>query len=1333
MNPILKRLAALRWKVRLLDGWLGICALVALVLGVVVGVGVIDSALHLPNLVRAVALVSLLVGSGFVAWLYLVKPFAQPCDDLNLALRVEDAYPELNDSLASAVQFLALSPEVQTRVGGSEAMRQKTMQDAVAKASLFDFNRILDRRSGLIFSIAAGLMLAIGAGVVIAANTYRPGYASIAFWRFFEPFGPHTWTRIAVAREFPHEEEQWRNIDPRKADSIAVGQPYHIRIDLEGQLPKSKQVKLEVVNIDNNIRAEKLLTLKIDAQTQTGWVDTAIDMTQHYTNFKFRVQANDGSFPPRGAWQVVNVKLPPKLDLLDGQPSPHMSVTPPLYSDLPVWKTLPGARHLEVYDGTQVFLRAKADRPLAQAWLEFRPDNKLTPEAAVLALLGTQNPLHLASAALASDAMLSVRPATLEEDKAIFHVRFTPSGIGKYVLHMRDVDRLYGASEIDVNVLRDPLPDVKLVYPTSAVNAHPDAKVAFKFRVKDETFAVRNVFVEYRFRGPDGIPLPEVHRITLYEGKDFGKLLPSILAKMGRSPLVSPLDRLRHEVLAEAKDQTIRLRPKDLDFETVWALNNQFKVGDVVILEVCSEDYCDVSPFRQPGRSSPIELRITSKPDLVKAARQKLNDIQDHVKKAEQNQKKALDTINDIKKLDKLTQEQKDQLVEAEQLQREVQEQIGKAPDQGLRDQLNKLRDELRKNELKNTDVYDQSGKIKGTLDNIAQTQLPKIEPELADARNEVTQKDKNSPQTKEKLENIAKNQKEVLEAIKDLNKQIAPQAELSEQRAKIDEIRQQQENLLKESERINAEKKNDEEAGVDPKQIDQRLKKEVEKVAKEQLQLAQQMEKAIQEMKKSKEQLDQAGEKKDADKLQKAIDQAEAMTRDEKNKPMPEQDKAPINAEMKKIAQDLANKNEVPQQDIDKQKELLKELDDVAKNLDDPKRDNLAQDIQDRKDARKEIDKMRKDLKKLQEQAKKNEEIKDKEERLKAQEKLAKEHEQLQAQMEKMERRLAQLQEQKAAEEVRQAREDVAKAQKGMQQQNGEPGDMQKQENQENLKEAEKKLEQAKEDLQDAEQELAREMLIQIHDRLKAARDREEALVERSVELHEKIVRRKSWTDPFIDSIDGNIDAQKMIGEETEALREKIKEAKVFNSIMERAKESMDKAGKAMEERRLEAPDRRYIEKGDGELMSKEELDDENNWQTNTVKNQKQAVQRLDRLLDALKQEIAKKPPPRKQEDAAKNDDDPKEPKKKGGVRGGVGIPGMAEIKLLRAEQLDLNERTEEFAKANPDVKQLTDAQRDQLKELLEEQERLRDLFGEVVAQQQPMLEEQQEGAPKK
>src|SRR5947209_2454703 len=106
MNPLLKRLAALRRKVRILDGWLGVCSLAALVLGVGVCVGIADYYVHLPSLVRAACLVGMLVGGGAIFYRYVVRPFSRSCDDLNLALRIEEMFPDLNDCLASTVQFL---------------------------------------------------------------------------------------------------------------------------------------------------------------------------------------------------------------------------------------------------------------------------------------------------------------------------------------------------------------------------------------------------------------------------------------------------------------------------------------------------------------------------------------------------------------------------------------------------------------------------------------------------------------------------------------------------------------------------------------------------------------------------------------------------------------------------------------------------------------------------------------------------------------------------------------------------------------------------------------------------------------------------------------------------------------------------------------------------------------------------------------------------------------------------------------------------------------------------------------------------------------------------
>ena len=72
--------------------------------GAVLLAGLIDWTVQLPSLVRGLLLVGIVAGSGFVAYRYLIAPLASPVDNLSLALRVEEANPELNDALASTVQ-----------------------------------------------------------------------------------------------------------------------------------------------------------------------------------------------------------------------------------------------------------------------------------------------------------------------------------------------------------------------------------------------------------------------------------------------------------------------------------------------------------------------------------------------------------------------------------------------------------------------------------------------------------------------------------------------------------------------------------------------------------------------------------------------------------------------------------------------------------------------------------------------------------------------------------------------------------------------------------------------------------------------------------------------------------------------------------------------------------------------------------------------------------------------------------------------------------------------------------------------------------------------------
>ena len=95
---------------------------------------------------------------------------------------------------------------------------------------------------------------------------------------------------------------------------------------------------------------------------------------------------------------------PPSLVKMDnGKESPQITIYPPKYTDLKSPEVLePGIKHVKVYAGSTVVLRAKADRPLdpEQVWLEYRPENdKVMLPISMLTLLGQTNPLQAAAQA----------------------------------------------------------------------------------------------------------------------------------------------------------------------------------------------------------------------------------------------------------------------------------------------------------------------------------------------------------------------------------------------------------------------------------------------------------------------------------------------------------------------------------------------------------------------------------------------------------------------------------------------------------------------------------------------------------------------------------------------------------------------------------------------------------------------------------------------------------------------------------------------------------------------------------------------------------------------
>ena len=193
-NPLRLRLAALRWRLRLVTVFHGACWLLAGVVGVTMLACVLDWLYPLPALLRAALLAATLTGGGLLAYRYLLTPLSGRSDDLTLALRVEDCYPSLNDALASTIQFLDQTGQAR---GDSPSMRLEAVRRAMERAKNCDFNRVVPTHGLRLAGASAGL---VGAAA-IALLVLGWSAALTALARFVDPFGSVAWptkTRLAV-------------------------------------------------------------------------------------------------------------------------------------------------------------------------------------------------------------------------------------------------------------------------------------------------------------------------------------------------------------------------------------------------------------------------------------------------------------------------------------------------------------------------------------------------------------------------------------------------------------------------------------------------------------------------------------------------------------------------------------------------------------------------------------------------------------------------------------------------------------------------------------------------------------------------------------------------------------------------------------------------------------------------------------------------------------------------------------------------------------------------------------------------------------------------------
>lgn len=1255
MNPLHARLAALRRRLRFVVTFRGLCCSATVVLLACLLAGALDWKFHLPALVRAVLLVGTLTGAGVVAYRALLRPLLVRTDDLSLALRVEEAYPNLNDSLASAVQFLE-----QSRRGGqtqpanleSSILRLEAVRRTMRLLDGIDFRRAVSARG----VGPAGLMFAGAVAVVALLVVANPSLALTALERFALPFGGKDWPRQTQIVEVIYKAR------------TARGDAYPIRARLAGVIPDSASIVFEGVTPSRQT---------LDPRRRGDSPELSLRLDRVDRSFRFKVEANDAITK----WYDVTVLPPPVLVPLDGKASPQVSLRYPGYTDLPPQELGEGNGNVEAVFGTHMSLRAAVDRPVARAWIEYVPDQPLVGLASLVGFVGVHDAGNTLTRAAAAQLVREPIPVAIDPSGRFLRLDFVPCVRGMYALHFEDETGLGNSRLFDLRLLPDPAPQVVIERPSPArdsLSLLPDAEISLRVTAQDSPFAVRSAWLQYRLRR-GGAESGPPRQLPLYDHARAGTAIPQVLALFAAAPIPAPTAALR-------------LRPIRIEHAGRLSLagirhasGSALREGDMVILQAAADDFDDISPFKEPGLSNEVELHIISRGELDAILNRAQVQIQEELTRLRKEQvdasKRVIAAEQRWRNTGKLRPEDIDQLLQAEQEQHQIRNKVGDKKE-GLRAEVARVLQSLNDNKLPRAGVHDRMETVANELDRLMRDHLEQIEPKLTNARkeNEAAREGKRpAKDEKTDLAEARKHQDEVENAFNELLKQLEPWGSITAVKGETKALLQEQKKLQDEVQ--NASK--DDLRGKDRSALTPEQKATLDRAAELQRKLG---ERTGQLLDKIKRAADERTEKEPE--LAKALKDA-----------LQEGQKAGAQDNMREAASHIRENNLA---NADKnQKAAAQALQKMADSLDERREqelDRLRKKLDQAEDKLKDLAREQDELRKKVKEARQIADAKKREQELK---RLAEKQAKLQKDAEELGRELKRLNADRAARALEGAGEEMERAAKQLQN-NGDEAEQQQDEALNRIQEAREQLNEKQDNV---EEQLAREKLAKVAEQIKGLRERQEAALKEGDRLRGKALQQKEWRRGELSSLGGLAATEENLGKETRNLAtEKLKGAKVFSRILQRAADAMDRASVRIKD--VRANPRENLTDAEGARL------------------QREALRRLDQLLDSLKQEQAKAGGGGAGGGGGEGGGGGGGEGGGGGPGGGGaggapqdGIPQMAQLKALRALQQEVNERTETFGRDHPELNKLTPPELRELLDIRKDQQDVADLLDEVTA----------------
>ncbi len=320
------RLGLLRSRVRRLLALHGMSLVIASVVPAILVACLSDWFVHLVPEVRVAALIAVIGLGATLAVRHVVRPLVVRFRDLDIALRIEERWPGLNDRLASTVQFLRESDTAP----GSAALRQATINQTLKETETIDFGEVIDP-SPARKAMLAGLGALGIAGIFVVAE---PELSRIGLVRFFAPYSSARW---------PQQTHLTLTEAPKR---VARGEAFNLAVAIASgeRMPSSAKVTYKFADGEKVVESLR----PVEGGTFRGRIETVT------RPFEFMVAAGDDST----SWFDVAVVPPPVLEEL------IVKITPPVYTGLEPSTLAPGNTQVKAVVGSRIELTGRANKPL---------------------------------------------------------------------------------------------------------------------------------------------------------------------------------------------------------------------------------------------------------------------------------------------------------------------------------------------------------------------------------------------------------------------------------------------------------------------------------------------------------------------------------------------------------------------------------------------------------------------------------------------------------------------------------------------------------------------------------------------------------------------------------------------------------------------------------------------------------------------------------------------------------------------------------------------------------------------------------------------------------